>query len=155
MKSILLLPFLLLIGCGGPTKRCLVSPLSGKIVANGVPVEGAKVTRKYYSNWYADRVETVTVTDDKGHFAFEGAWKKALMNVPHQAVVHVEVIVENKGTNRTVLDLTKLSYANFGELQTVQDQDPERGKDRLKERDGKLYLEYDLELDKLPIGKPR
>ena len=156
MKSIPLLVILvLMVGCGGPTKRCLVSPLSGTLVADGKPVEGAKVTRSYHSHWYNKHVEDVVRTDVKGYFEFKGAWKQAVVDVPHQPVIEQVVVVEYNGTNRTVMNLTKLNYESFGELKAVQFEDPAHGKDRLSEKEGKLYLKFDLNLEKVPIGKPR
>jgi len=60
-----------------PQLRCLVSPIRGVVIAHGNPVVGATVTRKYYSGWYDQHVETVTHTDSKGVFEFDGAWKAA------------------------------------------------------------------------------
>lgn len=141
----------LFVGCGGPTTRCLVSPLSGTIVADGKPVEGAKVTRKYHSHWYNKEVEEVVHTNGEGFFEFKGAWKKALIDVVHQPVIQQLVIVEHNGTNCTVFDVPKLNYDVFGELKAVSQQD----KTRLSKQSGKLYFKYDLDLDKLPIGRPR
>jgi Domain of unknown function (DUF6795) len=150
MKTLPLLTILvLLVGCGGPTKRCLVSPLSGTLVANGKPVEGAKVTRKYHSHWYKNQVEEVVRTDAKGQFEFEGAWKRAAVDVLHQPVVEEQVIVERDGTNCTVLDVTKMNYDDFGELQDVSQKD----KSRLSKQEGRLCFKFDLDLDKVPIGR--
>lgn len=154
MKSLpLIVVVLLMAGCGGPVKRCLVSPLSGTIVTNGTPVAGATVTRKYHSDWYNKDVVTVTHTDDKGSFSFDGAWKKAAVDVLHQPVIHEEVIVEYNGTNQTVMDLTKMDYDSFGEVWAAGMQDPEHGKERLIKKDGKLYFKFDLSLEKVPIGR--
>lgn len=154
MKSILLFIFvLLLIGCGRPANRCLVSPLSGTLEANGKPVVGAKVTRRYHSHWYKDQVEDVVQTDAKGYFEFKGAWKKAVVDVLHQPVIEEQVIVEYSGTNYSVMEVTKMNYDSFGEMWAVQNQDPERGKDRLTKKDDKLYLKFDLVTEKVPIGR--
>src|SRR4029453_17070744 len=98
MKSIpLLIILVLMVGCGGPTKRCLVSPLSGTLVADGKPVEGAKVTRRYHSHWYNKHVEDVVRTDAKGYFEFKDAWKRAPVNVPHQPVIEKGGVVKQRG----------------------------------------------------------
>src|SRR5437899_2930988 len=147
MKTLPLLVILVLfVGCGGPTSHCLVSPLSGTLVANGKPVAGAKVTRRYHSHWYKDQVEEVVRTDAKGYFEFKGAWKKAVVEVLHQPVIEEQVIVEHNSTNYTVLDVTKMNYDSFGELSDVSQQD----KSRLSKQDGRLYFKYDLDLDKVP-----
>ena len=127
MKPIPLLVILvLMVGCGG--RRCLVSPLSGTLVADGKPVEGAKVTRRYHSHWYNKHVEDVVRTDAKGYFEFNDVWKRAPVNVPHQPVIEQVVVVEYNGTKHTVMNLTKLNYERFGELTAVQFEDPTHGK---------------------------
>ncbi len=152
MKALsLFFSLVLLVGCGGPTSRCLVSPLSGTLVANGKPVEGVKVTRRYHSHWYKDKVEEVAHTDDKGYFAFKGVWKRALIDVLHQPVVEEQLIVEHNQTNCVVLNLAKLNYDTFGELTSASEQD----KRRLTKQDGTLYFKYDLDLDKAPLGAPQ
>jgi hypothetical protein len=154
MKSIPFLFVLLpMIGCGGPAKRCLVSPLSGTIVANGKPVDGATVTRNYHSHWYKEDVETVTHTDANGNFEFDGAWKNAAVDVLHQPVVEEQIVVEHKGKTYTVFVVTKMNYECFGELSARGLRDPKDGKDRLSKQNEKLYLKYDLESDKIPIGR--
>lgn len=148
-----LIVLMLMIGCGDAKNRCLVSPLSGALVASGKPVDGAKVTRRYHSHWYNQQIEEVVRTDAKGYFVFPGAWKKAVINLPHQPVIQVTVVVEYHGTNRTVLDVGKMNYDALGELWTIQHLDPEREKDRLSKQDGRLHLKFDLDLDKVPIGR--
>jgi len=124
---------------------------SGEI--DGKPVEGAKVTRKYYSHWYKEHVETVTHTDTNGYFEFGGAWKHAIVGVLHQPVIEEEVVVEYNNTNHTVFEVAKMDYESFGELSAVQNRDREHGKDRLIKKDGKLFLKFDLDSDKVPIGR--
>jgi hypothetical protein len=96
----------------------------------------------------------VTHTDARGHFEFEGAWKRAVVDLLHQPVVHEEVFVEYNSTNHAVLDVTKMDYDSFGELYAVHLHDPSR-EDRLSKKNEKLYLKFDLDSDKAPIGRPR
>ena len=147
----LFIVLLLIVGCGGPVKRCLVSPLAGTVSVDGKPVAGAKVTRKYYSHWYNEHVETVTHTDAKGYFEFAGVWKSAAVDVMHQPVIEEQVVVEHNSTNYTVLDVTKMNYDSFGELSDIPDHD----KAHLSKQDGKLCLKYDLDVDRVPIGQSR
>lgn len=142
---------LLMVGCGGPAKLCLVSPLSGTIITKGAPVEGAKVTLKY--SYKKEIVETVAYTDAKGYFQFEGVWKKVMVQIAHQPVIEQKVVVEHSGNSHTVLDVTKMDYDGFGEMWEVQYQDPKHGKDRLIKKDGRLYFTFDLGFEKVPIGR--
>jgi hypothetical protein len=154
MKQIpLFAALLLIVGCGPPVKRCLVSPLWGRIVSNGVPVVGATVTRKYYSHWYKEQVENVTHTDAGGYFDFDGAWKKAIADLLHQPVIEEKIVIESQGKVYTVLDVTKMDYDKFGELEHVQSEKAAPGKERLLNQDGKLYLRFDLALNNVPIGR--
>ena len=148
MKSIpLFIVMLIVVGCSGPTKRCLVSPLSGTIVTNGMPVEGATVTRSYYSHWYDKQVVTVTQTDANGDFKFDGVWKKVLVGALHQPVIEEEMIVELNGKKYKVFNVIKMDYDTLSEISL--------DKKRLSQKAGKLYFKFDLDLEKSPIGRPQ
>lgn len=149
----LVLIAVMITGCGGAKKRCLVSPMTGTLLANGKPVADAKVSLKHHSHWYAERVEEFAHTDANGRFEFKGAWKKALINVPHQPVIRIEVTAEYHGTNRLVLEIGKLNYELLGELTTLRQTDPEFEKSRLSSREQKLHLTFDLDRDQAPIGR--
>ena len=150
--ALIIIVVLLLAGCG-PTKRCLVSPLSGTVVAHGKPVAGAKVTRKYYSDWYKDQVETVIRTDTNGFFEFQGAWKTALVNILHQPVIQEEVVVEYDGTNYPAWNVTKMDYELLGELSDTQLRTLNGDMDRFGKQGGKLYLRIDVDLKKARAGE--
>jgi hypothetical protein len=148
---------LYLAGCG-PQNRCLVSPLTGTVIANGKPVIGATVTRRFHSLYYEKQVEAATKTDAQGLFAFAGVWKWAPINILHQPVIEEEVTIEYNGKAYTALKCTKMDYKNLGEFDAVQfdamrDRDPSLAKPRLSKQEGKLYLKCDL--DSLPFRKPQ
>jgi hypothetical protein len=152
MKLILLFAaLLLLVGCAPiPEVRCLVSPLHGTITAGAAPVVGATVTRSYYSPWYDQHVETVTHTDIKGDFKFKGAWKVSLVYLVHQPVIREDVVVKYRGTNYTVLHLTKMDYCLYGELSVVKYGDGIICKGQFSKEGHKLFLSCNL--DKKPTG---
>jgi hypothetical protein len=136
---------LFLCGCVPvPEMRCLVSPLRGTVVSGGIPAVGATVTRKYYSGWYDQHVETVTHTDAKGVFEFHGAWKASAVYLVHQPAIQEEINVSYEGKTQTVLHLIKMDYDRFGELSAI-------GGDQLSVKNGSLYLVCDL--SNVPITK--
>jgi hypothetical protein len=144
-----------LAGCGGPTKRCLVSALSGTILANGTPVHGATVTRRYYSHWYNNHVESTTHTDTAGNFTFDAVWKSAVADIMHEPVVEEEVVVERDGKTYIILNINKRNYDLLGELDAVRFATEGPDKDRFTKQDGTLCLKYVLDADNDPIGKQR
>ena len=93
-------------------------------------------------------------TDADGYFEIAGVWKTAPVDILHQPVIEEKVFVGYKGTNYTVLDLTKMDYAKLGELPGVPG-DSDHDKNRLIAQDGILYFKFDLEMEKVPIGRWR
>gem|GEM_PF-6138618 len=150
MKPIAIFAALLfLVGCAPiPEARCLVSPLRGTVSVSGDPARAATVTRSYYSPWYDQHVTTVTHTDTNGCFEFEGAWKLSAVYLVHQPVIDEEVTVEYKSKTYVALDLVKMDYSRFGELEAID----HVGRDRLSRKGDSLFLSCDL--DKIQGNKP-
>jgi len=90
----------------------------------------------------------VTHTDTNGCFEFEGAWKLSAVYLVHQPVIDEEVTVEYKSKTYVALDLVKMDYSRFGELEAID----HVGRDRLSRKGDSLFLSCDL--DKIQGNKP-
>jgi len=96
-------------------KVCLASDSRGLVTENGVPLEGAKVTRNV--NNKGEHFEDETTTDASGRFSFPAIYDRSLWkHMPVEPIISQEVIVTYKGKSHTAWDLTKGNLDYNGEL---------------------------------------
>ncbi len=126
-------------------KVCLFSPVKGKVVLKGQPVEGAVIERTCKWNWKNEKKSDQTVTDKNGEFALPGiySWMGIVQLVPHEPVIDQQIVIKHGGATYNAWAHFKHEYGEFAELDIAKALGEGRG------LDGKpinLYCDLDAEM---------
>ncbi|MFC1750677.1 DUF6795 domain-containing protein [Pseudomonadota bacterium] len=98
-------------------KVCLASESSGVVTDNGVPVQGATVTRKVV--WENKEYVDEAVTGESGGFAFSSLYERTLLkHAPITPVMGQEVSISYKGEAHLAWRLVKKNWDDLGEVNT-------------------------------------
>lgn len=130
------------------TNISLFSPVKGKVMLRGEPLDGVAITRKYVYSWNnnEDKGET-TYSDADGNFSFDEARERMILGkfLPHEAVIPQTIEAKYRGVTYTLWQMCKRDYDTMGELSDLENLDQVDSPLLEAYRQGYILLNCDLE----------
>jgi len=97
---------------GAEMKLYLFSPVTGRVIHNGVPVAGAKIERTYNWVWKNESRSDSTTTDGAGQFQLPAITRLSLWGslVPHDPYVEQRIDILANNVKYTAFQAIRRNY---------------------------------------------
>jgi hypothetical protein len=96
-----------------PFREYYFSEISGTVMYEGTPLEGARIVRRY--QYGGVRGQDAVVTGADGRFHFDHASRYRLMHASQQVIIRQEVTIQHEQREYLGWRYTKLNLDEFGE----------------------------------------
>ncbi len=117
-RLLLLLLMLTMSGCSIISFNKLTTDVTGVVLLNGQPVDGAVIQFHADSGWYGKWKARAVATDDHGRFTVPQWRNTRVLVLVHQPVIHQQLIIEHAGQEYDGWRYTRMTYTDRSDRPT-------------------------------------